>query len=285
MKRVVLLLLFASCRPDFGERDSLIVETQVLAVRGEPPEARPGEAVSYTLLVASPDGPVRTPAATWAFCATPKLLADNGAVSTACLASGVRPIGEGATVSAAIPPDACQLFGPETTSQELRPRDPDPTGGFYQPVRVAVDGHLSFGQERVRCNLTSIAAAQAAELDRRYVANRNPEMATIDLPDSVAVSSHHVLRAAWPDTSAETYAYYDPVTAFVVDRRETMRMSWFASAGAFEHDRTGRTPEERETFTENAWNAPSSAGTVHLFVVLRDDRGGVAFASRSIEVR
>ena len=248
-------------------------------------EAKPGENVTYSLFVASPDGPLETPAASWAFCATPKLLTENGAVSAACLANGVRAIGDGATVNAVIPADACQLFGPETTSQDLRPRDPDTTGGFYQPVRVALDGRLSFGQERVRCNPKSIAALQAADFDRRYRPNANPEIGSVDVPESVVPSSHHVLRVAWPETSAETYAYYDPTTALVADRHETMRVSWFTSAGAFEHDRTGRTSGERETFTENAWNAPSTTGQVELYVVLRDDRGGVAFAHRTIAVR
>lgn len=286
MRRLPLPLLLAlSCRPDLGDRDSLVVETQVLAVRGDPPEAKPGENVTYSVLVASPDGPIAVPAAAWAFCATPKLLTENGAVSAACLGSGVRPIGDGAMVSAPIPADACQIFGPETTSQDLRPRDPDPTGGFYQPVRVALDGRLSFGQERVRCTPKNISALPAADFDRRYRVNANPEIASVDLPDSAAASSHHVLRVTWPEASAETYAYYDPTTALVVDKRESMRVSWFANAGAFEHDRTGRTRDEHETFTENAWDAPASAGTVHLFVVLRDDRGGAVFAHRTIIVR
>lgn len=286
MRRLSIpLLLLISCRPDFGERDSLVVETQVLAVRGDPPEAKPGENVTYSLFVASPDGPVDAPAASWAFCATPKLLTENGAVSAACLANGVRTIGDGASVSAAIPVDACQLFGPETSAEDLRPRDPDATGGFYQPVRVALDGRLSFGQERVRCNPKSISALQAADFDRRYRANTNPEIASIDVPESVVPSSHQVLRVGWPEGSAETYAYYDPTTTAVTDRRETMRVSWFTSAGAFEHDRTGRTADERETFTENAWNAPPRPGAVQLYVVLRDDRGGVAFAHRTITVR
>lgn len=285
MKRALLsCVLLVACLPELGERDSLVVEMQVLAVRGDPPEARPGENVTYSLFVASPNGPIAKPRASWAFCATPKLLTENGAVSAACLTNGVRPIGDGATVSAAIPPDACLLFGPETSSQELRPRDPDPTGGFYQPVRVAFDGRLSFGQERVRCNATNIAAAQAADLDRRYVANTNPEIASLALPQSVARSSRHTLRLTWPETSAETYAYYDAAASSVVDRRETMRVSWFTSAGAFEHDRTGRAADERETFTENRWSAPATPGPVHVFAVLRDDRGGVAFAHRTVAV-
>ena len=52
----VVCALVAACRPDLGDRESLITQTRVLAVRGEPPEAKAGETVSYTLLVASPQG-------------------------------------------------------------------------------------------------------------------------------------------------------------------------------------------------------------------------------------
>lgn len=64
-----------------------------------------------------------------------------------------------------------------------------------------------------------------------------------------------------------------------------MRVSWFATAGSFANDRTGRGEEELETFTENAWTAPDEARNVHLFVVLRDSRGGVAFASHEVVTR
>ena len=33
-----------------------------------------------------------------------------------------------------------------------------------------------------------------------------------------------------------------------------------------------------ETTSDNTWTAPADAGTVSLWVVLRDSRGGVAFA-------
>ena len=60
----VAATLVPACKPDFGERESLVDRAEVLAVRIEPPEAKPGEAVTTTLLVASPNGPIDAPAAT-----------------------------------------------------------------------------------------------------------------------------------------------------------------------------------------------------------------------------
>src|SRR5437016_2540029 len=105
---VVLAALAAACKPDFGEQESFVDRTQVLAVRIDPPEAKPGERVTTTLLVASPAGTVEAPAASWAFCATPKLLTENGSVSAACLAGGVVEIGEArGGVTAPLPMTGC----------------------------------------------------------------------------------------------------------------------------------------------------------------------------------
>jgi hypothetical protein len=291
----ILVATPLACRPDLGDRDSFIARTRVLAVRGDPPEAKPGEAVHYSLLVASPEGPISVPVASWAFCATPKLLTENGAASAACLADGVRPIAEGTPiVDAALPTDACSLFGPEIASAELRPRDPDITGGFYQPVRVTVFGRdetaVAFGLQRIACPLANASADVTAEFGKRYVANKNPELGPLTVTrdgaslalDAIPRGATVTLRASWPEASAERYVVHDLASRRVVEHRETMRMSWFATAGTFANDRTGRAEDELEAFTDNEWTAPSDARTVHLFMVLRDTRGGVAFATHTL---
>jgi hypothetical protein len=289
------LLCFAmpfACRPDLGDRDSLITHTQILAVRGEPPEAKVGESVQYSLLVATPDGPVATPLASWAICATPKLLTENGAASAACLRDGVRPVAEGPpSVDAAIPGDACALFGPEVGSADLRPRDPDVTGGFYLPLRVTVFDPsgaapaIAFGLERLACKIANASADVTTDFAKRYGANKNPELGGVTAAiagnvvalDAIPRGATVTLRATWPDASAERYVVYDLASRSVVDRREAMRVSWYATAGTFASDRTGRSEDEPETFTEDDWTAPTRAQTTHLFVVLRDARGGTAF--------
>ena len=281
----------AACRPELGPRESLVTTTQVLAVRGEPPEAAPGEAVSYSLLVATPDGPRRAPLASWAYCTSPKLLTENGAASAACLGDAAAPLAESAaTVEAAMPANACATFGPEVASADLRPRDPDVSGGFYQPVRVTVAGGepiVAVGLERIACRLANASDVVTADFAQRYVKNTNPELASVAAAvngnavalDAIPRGGRVTLRASWSDRSPERYVAYDPRTRSIADRRESLRVSWFATDGTFESDRTGRGEDELETFTENAWNAPGEAKEVHLFVVLRDDRGGVAFSS------
>jgi hypothetical protein len=290
-----IAIAFSSCRPDLGDRESLVTRTRILAVRGEPAEARPGEAVTYTVLVASPEGPM-TPAASWAYCATPKLLTENGAVSAACLASGVRAVTDGpSSVVLALPGDACFLFGPEVSAAELRPRDPDVTGGFYQPLRVTVLGAdtAAFGLSRILCNLSGAGAAVAADFGTRYVPNKNPTLLPLEarigsepVPvEAIPRAARVTLRASWPPEDAESYVSLDVAEQRLRDRRESMRVSWFATTGTFATDRTGRAEEDRESFTDNDWIAPDEPGTAHFFVVLRDARGGVAFATDRFTVR
>ena len=63
-----------------------------------------------------------------------------------------------------------------------------------------------------------------------------------------------------------------------------MRVSWYATAGSFEHDVTGRSESESETSTSNTWTPPDGPGPVHLWVVLHDSRGGTDFAGYDFDV-
>lgn len=312
MKRTLFALTLAStlcapsCKPDFGERQSLVDRAEVLAVRIDPPEAKPGETVTTTLLVVSPDGPLDAPEASWAFCATPKLLTENGSVSAACLGAGVTPIGDArGSVSAALPTSGCFDFGPETQSAEVRPRDADVTGGYYLPIRARVlagaasEPLTAFGFARLTCNLANAPADAAARFKNEYRRNANPTLSRIEarlesgevvaLTDrdafTVPRSARVVLRAAWRPEDAESYALFDVQDQVIVTRRESLRVSWFTTAGSYAEDRTGRTDAELETFAENVWTAPNDARTSHLSFVLRDSRGGVAFATATVETR
>src|SRR5262249_35666796 len=103
--------------------------------------------------------------------------------------------------------------------------------------------------------------------------------------DGIAAGSQVTFTASWTPESAEGYPAYDLAKLALVDRRESLRVSWFATAGTFAHDRTGRGEEEPEPTSENRWTAPKASGPVHLWLVLRDSRGGVDFAAYELVVR
>ena len=82
-----------------------------------------------------------------------------------------------------------------------------------------------------------------------------------------------------PCAGSEPYLAFDPVDNELRQRRESMRVSWFSDAGSWAHDRSGRTEEDASIpYSDNVWTAPSVPGEVKMWVVLRDDRGGVGFS-------
>jgi hypothetical protein len=262
-------------------------------VRGDPPESLPGASVAYRALVVTPSGTTQAPPIDWAFCASPKPLTENDAVSVACLGGGVRPIaGPAPTVDAPTPIDACSLFGPLAPPGSFRPRDADATGGYYQPVRLEDGALTAFAFERVTCDLPDAPIAVAEELAKLYRPNVNPTLmplaATVDgAPvelDAVPADRTVALETGWGSRDAERYVMYDPSTGALLDRREALRISWFVTGGALRDDVTGRAEDDVATTTGTTWRSPPSAGPVHLWLVLRDSRGGVDFAAYDLVV-
>ncbi|MFS8070787.1 MAG: hypothetical protein ACMG6S_30845 [Byssovorax sp.] len=278
-------MILACCLPDPGAPASLLAGPRLLAVRADPPEAKPDVAVTYEALVIDADGARAETSVRWAFCASPKPLTETNSVSSACLDdAGVRLIaGAGASVTATTPADVCALFGPDTPRGDFRPRDPDVTGGFYQPVRVEALGLVAFARERIMCNLPNAPVDAAIELQRRYRANANPTLtplvARIDgalvALDQVPAGARVRFEIGWLEGDAQVYPMFDPGAQRVVDRREALRVAWFATAGKLASEVTGRSEIDLEMSTENAWDAPSTPGSTKLWLVLRDSRGGV----------
>jgi hypothetical protein len=287
------------CKPDFGTPASLVTGPRILAVRAEPAEVRAAGTATFTALVVSPNGTDAAPAVDWSLCLTPKPLDENNVVATACLGDkGLTPVATATpTATATVPANACALFGPDPPPQmqgqpPLRPRDPDITGGYYQPLRL-VDGEVTgFALERVTCDLAQAGADLAVAYAMTYQANVNPTLqpltATVNggavALDAIPAGATVDFATGWPPEAVESFPVFDLDIAALITHRESMRVSWFGSDGAFLHEVTGRDEADSATTTDNTWTAPSAPGTVHLWLVLRDSRGGVAFAAYDVVV-
>lgn len=281
------------CSPQFEERSSLITTRRVLAVRAEPPESMPGQSVTYSAILAGPDPSIPAEPIDWAFCAAPKPLSENNSVAAPCLGNAVREINsQDSTVIATTPADACQLFGPDTPPGNFRPRDPDETGGFYQPLRVETFGRTAFVLHRVTCNLANASVDVAVAFGKEYRANNNPTISTLRATvdgnevDLEGLPAAHEIRfeLAWEADDAEVYVYFDPATQTLVQRREVIRAFWYATSGSFYHDVTGRDEADPAHDTSNIWTAPQNKGQVFVWVVLRDSRGGVVVVEYKVSV-
>lgn len=302
-------LTVAACRPDLPLTLSRVTGPRLLAVRAEPAEVAPGASSALSALLVDERGSTIDTGTRWWFCGERKPLSELGPVSPRCAVgdAALTPIGVGLDVNGNVPLDACRLFGPdvpESTASEPagRPVDPDYTGGYYQPIRVETGAATAVDRLRLACGLAGATLGQLVAFRARYRANVNPAIASLQVVDGPELVPRErgdnrarrgerlALRAAWPSCTdggcagAEPYVVLDPVTRTLVDRRETIRVSWFATDGEFGEDRTGREDTDVSTTSDNVWTTPAQGGTVTMWLVVRDSRGGAGWSTYVINI-
>jgi hypothetical protein len=350
------LLLVVACEPSLDETTYAVTSPRVLAVRSVSQvvvldggseagiaEAVPGGAanaggeVTLSALYVGPDGGIDAGLFDWAFCIARNPLANLGPVSPLCAqrsgpSTVFQEVGTSSSVTAVVPTNACNNFGPDVPMVVVtpdagdgggqspgRPVDPDSTGGYYQPVRLAAGDQIAQAFVRVNCgNPPGATPAQLGALSTfETVANTNPAIKStmIILPDGsdggmlnpeetgkrnpVVVSQPVTFSANWdgcpPDasicTGSQTYALLDPLTFEVVYPQEQMRVSWFSTAGTFTNDTTapdGAAAVGPSMSADNSWTPPATPTPpqqpAHMWVVLRDNRGGVGWQSYVFDV-
>lgn len=226
-----LLTTAIGCVPTFDDDLPLVTKPIVLSVQSEPAEAAPNQQVQLSGLVATPDPDGLAPPLTWGLCIARKPLTELGPVNPVCVQApelapdAIVALGSGQTVTATVPMDACRLFGPslpEPMNGEPagRPVDPDPTGGYYQPIGVTLPdtGVTSMGALRIFCPPSGLDQDQAAAFNASYRNNQNPVVDDVAFsvgaadfaavpaePDSVHVAPGQSLRfrASWASCPSE----------------------------------------------------------------------------------
>ena len=297
---IVALLALPACFPEFEDRPYLLADPTILAVRSTPAEVAPGQMVSLEALLATPSGTVDGPL-TWAYCVEPRRVEERTGVTAACLTgSGLQAIGD--PIAVPMLGDACSKFGPvsppaEGDEQPRRPSDPDPTGGFYVPVRAdyhpdAGSGARSFGFLRVRCDLAGATRDVFDAFQKGYTNNVNPQVSEL-LLDSKAETQITVSAGSTVDLSlapgaadSEPYLLYSAIESKLFDRLETLTVSWYVTDGTLSRASQSLSADQLAAGArfETSWEAPSGAGTVHGWAVLRDDRGGVDWRAYELVV-
>jgi len=292
---LVALQILLGCSPDMGHPASLITSERIIGVRAVPAEAGPSDTVQYTSLVASPSGTLSEPSLLWCLCKLRRPVDENTPVSQACLTDDLTASAQGDQVSIRTPSAACVNFGPlapPSSSGTLRPTDPDITGGYYQPVRLDLNGQQAIVRERLRCDLAGASLLLSQEFRARYTPNQNPVLVSLsalvgDTPvalDGLPAGQRIRLVAAWSPESAETFPVFDAVSQTLTEQRESLWLSWFTTDGKFDDFTTGRAEDDPSAWSVNTWQAPAQAGTVFLWLVLHDSRGGSDFAAYTLTV-
>lgn len=83
----------------------------------------------------------------------------------------------------------------------------------------------------------------------------------------------------------ERYLDFDRERSELTVRRESLRVSWYATSGSYESERTGVSADDVAGVSRNVWTAPVQASDATLWLVLRDSRGGVGVRQLGVNVR
>lgn len=292
MKRVLALCaLVTACAPELDDRPYLIERERLLAVIAEPPELRQRAEVRLTPVVAARRRNARAPA--YHFCAAPPPPADPRAISSACLEDASLPLGnDGESAQGMLPADACAHFGPDPVGSDFRPRDADATGGFYQPLVIDGFGERAVAQLRILCPLPDVPVELSRAYSEGYQANNNPHGLELEREldgrwqalGALTAGERVSLRVSWEPAARERYVSLAPDAGSLVERLEALRINWFATGGALAEAVTSVDEAEPLAASPNIFVAPERPGSVELWAVVHDSRGGTAVTRRALTI-
>jgi hypothetical protein len=273
----------------------LVKTLQVVGWKAEPPEAAPGSNVTLQVVALAPGGPVDPTATSWTFCHAAKPLDEDRVVTASCLVAGA-PDAVGDPVQVALPTDACRLFGPDTPqpapgAPPTRPRDADATGGYFQPVTMALGDALAVGLERVTCDLPDASLAAARAFQAAYHPNQNPMLTGLALsvggapvdPAAVPAGAALLVTATWTADALETFPVFDRASGTIVDVQETLVGSWYVTTGDLAQPAV-EIADAAVVSAGTGWTVPAGTSTAELVFVLRDSRGGADVARMAIAI-
>jgi hypothetical protein len=285
-KVVVLALACAACAPEFTDDVTRVTSPRLLVAVAEPAEVRPRAPVTIVAMSA-PDpanGYAREHPFRFTFCTTPATVGDPRPVSDACLDEpGVALTATADVGTGTVPQDACARYGPDPPPGDHRPRDPDATGGFYQPVRIDALGQKWVHLLRVTCALPDAPAALARELAETYVANANPVIEAVETERIGEPGADRVrVTVRWTPESRESYPRLSPDGSAIEQREEFFRASWFTTSGTFAPSATATEEGDGALEMTNELAVGADAAPM-VWVVLRDSRGGASVASQRME--
>ena len=274
------LLLFASsavlaCEASGFEPEYLVDTLRVLAVQADLPLAAPGETVHFTTMWADPLGNGRPIAWAWGTCVNPgSTQIPNCAAALSTLALGTD------SFSATVPADALDgvpvgelgvIFAACAGTITLAPNPDDGA-----PVTCTDSSGKAVGRDGFVWGGTRVTVVNGLR-------NENPgiDQVLVDgapWPASGAVLDPNVTHALSYTTTAGSAETYDvglgPTTEQLV--------GWFyVTQGKL--DAGYASPDENGAL-DMTFTPPASDRTrpVHVYFVLRDDRGGLSFEDRSI---
>lgn len=287
----MLILALSGCTVTELSESWHIDRLRVLAVAAEPAEPRPGDAVTFTSLVVSPD--VAVASTVWFACLTGG--DDFGCAIDEELLEGLDP---SADLSAE---DLEALYAAGFIGAEP----------WLPPVwNVPLDALDALPSEARAEGLTAIVNVTAIpegegldqeDLELAYkrvpvsespAPNRNPWITAItvdgvEIPEGTVVSldrgQPYSIGVTLPDEAVETYPFLNK-DGVEESRTEEPYLTWYTEAGEF--DQTNDLwPYFEAIYYPPDRSESESQSEARLWVVVRDRRGGMAWASLSVRYR
>jgi hypothetical protein len=276
------VLLASGCADDFPSGGT-VEAVRVLAVRAEPPDLPPGGETTLTALVATPGGDLTGVTLDWSVCdvgrsgnqanPSPDACSDPALAreSQSQAATGLPP---GDPYLLTVPP--LEQLDPDAISQ------PDATGGVYLAVRLVArraDEPPVVTLYRLRLQLGQTTVNRNPVFDGELSIDGQPWAE--DAVPSVAPGARLLLEARWEDGAEEDYQLMLPGDE-PRQGTEVLSFAWFDDQGQVDPEHTGGAG-----MFEATWQLPDEIAVgsrVHLWVVLRDNRGGAAWMTRQVEV-
>lgn len=284
----MLFILAMACSTSDFTQEWLVDRTRVLAIQAEPPEAASGQVVSLSALVVDPDG---EPEAAWVACLMPVACpdypsvqelaaADTSAMSAEELAAWQADattagfLGFGAGLSPTLIVNGGGPPPGDTASTD--------TGAIAASSELtlivdAVPVGKALGDVTLGDPEATEVASKSLTVSDSTTPNQNPAIATfgVDGADAATVDrgGSASLTATLADGSAESYLDDDGET-----QTEAPTVNYYVSGGTLMQSSAAANEPEV------SWTAPDSAGTINVWVVVRDGRGGMAWASATVTV-
>jgi hypothetical protein len=297
----LLALAAVACHtdpPDF-KPGSYIDKLRILDITASPPDVSPGDQTLMTTLVVDPYQDVRPLSFLWILCDPDP----SGSGTSACARQDT--IRELATIAAnrgQLPPgvtivplgDSAYYRAPTNTFDNFPPGSPQRENGVAATILfVAYEGtSLADLQDPDITKQVSLKRIRIAP--RGTPKNHNPEIASLsvngalltdDAPPTFAAGEIIQLSAAPTDESLETFDRNLP-DGTVSHETEPAVFSWYANGGLFDElqQQSARTNGTQQiAFAMPAFDDTLN-GVVDVWVVLRDARGGTAWAKRKVLV-
>lgn len=293
MRHLVPALLLTGCvigsngspRPSDLEPGWLVDRPRVLAIRADPPEARPGDRVTFSALIPQP-GVADPYAVVWLACPP----ADDGGIGFGCTlptdldlesatpedlaALGLIGFEPGLPPAYDVPADALDGL-PEAERAE----------GLYTLVQVAAlpPEYLDPDSAPAEVDFGDVEAAyKRLVVSEAATPNQNPEIRvfTVDglqLPAGavlhVDAGQSYELGVQVAAESIETYTFVNSLGE-VEERTEEPYLAWFATGGALLEAVT------LFPYVEATWTAPAAGESGTVWAVMRDRRGGMSWIAQ-----